>query len=90
MQKKKKTPHHTLDREYPAKIKETKIIKLKVDKNITFEDTKILVEKKISNSGYADACQKSLPPDDKKHMKKPLNNLIQKLESMVRITKRPG
>lgn len=86
-----KNAHHTLDRECPAKIKETKIIKLKVDKNIAFKEAKTLVEKE-SKSGYADACKKSLSLEDKKQKEdqkkyeKTIDDLTEKikqLEAMV-------
>lgn len=51
-----KNAHHTLDRNCPAKQKEVQIIKLKVDKNISFKDAKLIVEKE-SKTDYADACK---------------------------------
>lgn len=77
-----KNAHHTLDRNCPAKLKEIQIIKLKVDKNITFKDAKLIIEKE-NKQDYANALKKNVVQngnDDKQQQ----NEIIQKLTEQVK------
>lgn len=83
-----KNAHHTLDRKCPAKQKEVQIIKIKVDKNISFKDAKIIVEKE-SKTDYADTCKtnKNLESSNDKNYeetKKKQDELIQKLNDKIK------
>lgn len=87
-----KNAHHTLDRNCPAKLKEIQIIKLKIDKNITFKDAKLIIEKE-NKQDYANALKntcktnKNLESSNDKNYeetKKKQDELIQKLNEKIK------